>query len=385
MKRESLKIIGTAHVSQKSVEEVKNTILEEKPDVVAVELCENRYNRLVKEKLGIEEKNISISEVIKENQVGLFLVSGFLNYIQKKIGDDLGVKPGSEMLAAVEAAEEVGAKVALIDRDISLTLKRALNAMSFWEKFKFGWGIIASFFGSEDELEDIESLKQGDALQEVMGYFKEMSPQAYTVLVDERDAYMAHRLLKIEEDEIIAVVGAGHQEGIYKYLDNPEKIPPLTTLLSEKKTGLPWFKILLFIFPLSFISLFILAFLKGIHIKTGLLQFILLTGGLSFLGSILSGSKIPSALTALMVAPLTSLHPLIAAGWFAGLVEAKLRKIGSEDLADFSNCQDWKDLWHNNLFRVLLVVAGANIGSIIGSLITIPQVMLPLFGKIVGV
>jgi len=104
MKRESLKIIGTAHVSQKSVEEVKNTILEEKPDVVAVELCENRYNRLVKEKLGIEEKNISISEVIKENQVGLFLVSGFLNYIQKKIGDDLGVKPGSEMLAAVEAA-----------------------------------------------------------------------------------------------------------------------------------------------------------------------------------------------------------------------------------------------------------------------------------------
>ncbi|MBV1766726.1 MAG: TraB/GumN family protein, partial [Methanobacterium sp.] len=98
MKRESLKIIGTAHVSQKSVEEVKNAILEEKPDVVAVELCVNRYHRLMQEKMGIKEKNdISVSDVIKENKVGLFLVSGFLTYMQKKIGDDLGVKPGAEM------------------------------------------------------------------------------------------------------------------------------------------------------------------------------------------------------------------------------------------------------------------------------------------------
>ncbi|GAB6055233.1 hypothetical protein JCM15415_05490 [Methanobacterium movens] len=385
MKIESLKIIGTAHVSQKSVEEVKSAILEEKPDVVAVELCANRYHRLMQEKMGIEEKNnISISDVIKENKVGLFLVSGFLTYMQKKIGDDLGVKPGAEMLAAIDASEEVGARVALIDRDISLTLKRALNAMSAWEKIKFTYGIIYSFFSGEDEIDDIESLKKGDALQEVMNYFQEMSPQAYKVLVDERDAYMSHKLLEIPEDNVIAVIGAGHKQGINNYLEHPENLPPLSSLLIEKKSGVPWIKILLSLIPISFIIIFILAFIRGINIQSGLIQFILLTGGLSFLGSILSGSKILSAVTAFLVAPITSLHPLIAAGWFAGLVEAKLRHVGSGDLVDFGKCEDLKDLWNNNLFRVLLVVAGANIGSIIGSFITIPQVILPLFGKLWG-
>lgn len=385
MKRESLKIIGTAHVSQKSVEEVKNAILEEKPDVVAVELCVNRYHRLMQEKMGIEEKNdISISDVIKENKVGLFLVSGFLTYMQKKIGDDLGVKPGAEMLAAIDASEEVGARVALIDRDISLTLKRALNAMSTWEKIKFTYGIIYSFFSGEDEIDDIESLKKGDALQEVMNYFQEMSPQAYKVLVDERDAYMSHKLLEIPEDNVIAVIGAGHQQGINNYLDHPEDLPSLSSLLNEKKSGVPWIKILLSLIPLSFIIIFILAFIRGINIQSGLIQFILLTGGLSFLGSILSGSKILSAVTAFLVAPITSLHPLIAAGWFAGLVEAKLRHVGSSDLVGFGKCEDLTDLWNNNLFRVLLVVVGANLGSMIGSFITIPQVILPLFGKLWG-
>ena len=219
-KPKSLKIIGTAHVSQRSIEEVRETILKMEPDVVAVELDINRYHNLKNRETGEKpEKEFNIREIIKSDQLTMFLVSGFLTYMQNKIGDDVGVKPGAEMLAAVEAAEEIGAKVALIDRDIQITLKRALNQMSLWEKLKFTYGILASFFTSDEDMEDIEKIKEGDTLAEVMEYFQEMSPKAYNVLVNERDAYMARMLLDIPEGQVVAVVGAGHQSGIKKYMD----------------------------------------------------------------------------------------------------------------------------------------------------------------------
>jgi pheromone shutdown-related protein TraB len=176
---------------------------------------------------------VNIREVIKGDKLGIFLVSMFLSFLQKRIGDDLGVKPGSEMLAAIETAEEIGAKVALIDRDISLTLQRAINQMSISEKLKFVWGIITSFFSGE-EIDDVESIKDGDTLNEVMEYFKEMSPKAYDVLVTERDAYMAHMLQDIEAENVVVVVGAGHKNGISDYMEHPEKIPPIDGLISKK-------------------------------------------------------------------------------------------------------------------------------------------------------
>ncbi|MDP1552280.1 MAG: TraB/GumN family protein, partial [Methanobacteriaceae archaeon] len=309
---------------------------------------------------------------------------GLLTYMQRRIGDDLGVKPGSEMMVAVEAAEEVGAKIALIDRDINLTLKRTINAMSFMEKTKFLFGLLSSLIGKDEEIENIESLKEGDTLQEVMKYFEEMSPAAYKVLVDERDAFMVHRLQNIDEDHIIAVVGAGHQNGMKRYLEHPEKLPSMSSILKLEKSRIPWGKIILFSIPVLFVLIFFLGFINGINIKTGLIEFVLLTGGLSALGSILAGSKFLSAIVAFLVAPITILHPLLAAGWFAGLMEAKLRHVGSNDLNDFTRAEGFKDLWKNNLFRVLLVVMGANIGCTIGGLITLPQVIFPIFGKLVG-
>jgi pheromone shutdown-related protein TraB len=386
MKKECLKIIGTAHVSQKSVEEVKNTILEETPQVVAVELDAGRYHRLLREKMGIEEEknDFSISEIIKGNNVGLFLVGGFLTYLQRKIGDDLGVKPGAEMMAAIEAAEEVGAKVALIDRDINLTLRRALNQMSFLEKMKFAYGVLGSFFAKEEELEDIEKLKESDTLEEVMGYFQEMSPKAYNALVNERDLFMAQKLMEIEEDHVVAVVGAGHQTGLNHYLDHPEEIPPLSTLMTLETSKIPLGKIILFSIPVIFVVIFFLAYINGINIKTGLLEFVLIVGGFAAIGSLLSGSKIQSAAVAFLAAPLTILHPLLAAGWFSGLVELRYRHVGYEDLDNFLNVESLKELWANNLFRVLLVVVGTNIGCMIGGIITIPQVILPILLKIIG-
>ncbi|NYB51442.1 MAG: TraB/GumN family protein [Methanobacteriaceae archaeon] len=385
MAPENLKIIGTAHVSEKSVEEVRNTILESEPDVVAVELDAARYQNLLNEKNGVQQdKEIKIREVLKGNNLTMFLVSGLLSYFQKKIGEEVGVKPGSEMLAAAEAAEEAGARVALIDRDIQITLKRALNRMSFWEKAKFAYSIIASFFTDEEEvIDDIESIKQGDALEEVMKYFQEMSPRAYEVLVQERDAYMAQMLLNLEGD-VVAVVGAGHKQGIQEHIEQPEGLPSIQQLSELKESRINLTKLILFLIPALFIVIFAVALFKGINIQGGVLEFVLLTGGLAFAGSLLAGSKIPSAITAFLVAPVTAIHPLLAAGWFAGIVEAKLRGVSMDDLAKLTKSESWSDLWNNNLFRILLVVVGANIGTTIGVFLSIPNVLWPLLGKIMG-
>jgi pheromone shutdown-related protein TraB len=383
MAPEKLNIIGTAHVSKESIEEVQKAIIMDNPDVVAVELDLNRFQNMMAEKNGEEKQDVNIREVIKGDKLGIFLVSMFLSYLQRKIGDDLGVKPGSEMLAAIETAEEIGARVALIDRDISLTLQRAINQMSILEKTRFVWGIIASFFSNE-EIEDIESIKDGDTLNEVMGYFKEMSPKAYDVLVTERDAYMAHMLQDIEAEKVVVVVGAGHKKGITEYMEHPEKIPPINELLSKKKSKIPLTKLFLLAIPAIFVVIFALALIKGINIETSITTFILLTGGLAFAGSLLSGSKIYSALTAFVVAPVTTLHPLLAAGWFSGLVEAKLRHISMDDAVKISKVETFRELLGNNLFRILLVVIGTDIGASIGLFLTIPNVILPLFYKIFG-
>ncbi|WP_409200475.1 TraB/GumN family protein [Methanobrevibacter sp. DSM 116169] len=388
MKRECLTIIGTAHVSQESADEVKNAIYEQEPEVVAIELDKGRFQRLMNDLAGIEEDDtISVTNIIKENKVGLFVASTVLSYIQSKIGEDLDIKPGSEMIAAIEAAKDIDAKIALIDRDINITLERALNNMTFMEKTKFLSSTVFSFFdGSNEEEIDVEELKNPDTLDEVMEYFKDISPGAYEVLVKERDAYLAGSILNIPEDHVIAVVGAGHKKGIEKYLDNPSTIPSMYSLVNEeKKKGIPWLKIILALIPISFVVIFFLAFLNGISIQWNILDFIIISIIMGFLGSILSGSKIQSAIVGGIVSPLTIIHPLLAAGWFSGLTEAKLRKVRKRDIDNILKVEKLGDLWGNNIFRILLVVIGTNLGVSIATLIILPsQVFIPLFLKIFG-
>lgn len=387
MRRECLKIIGTAHVSQNSVEEVKEAILEDKPEVVAIELDRGRYIRLMNERNGIvEDDQIHITKIIKENKVGVFLVTTILSYMQNKIGDDLDIKPGSEMIGAIDAAEETGSRIALIDRDINITLQRVLNHMSTWEKLKFIYGIIGGLLSSDDEELDVEALKEQSAIDEAMGYFKEISPGAYEALVNERDAYLANSILHIPEDHVIAVVGAGHKEGINRYLDNPETIPPHSELIDmDKKGGIPWLKIILALIPISFVVIFFLAWMNGIHIEGDIVQFIVISMIMGFLGSILSGSKLVSAIIGGLVAPLTIIHPLLAAGWFSGLAEAKFRKVRKQDINNLGKIESFRDLWNNNIFRILLVVVGTNLGVSLATLVILPsQVFIPLFMKIFG-
>lgn len=387
MIRECLKIIGTAHVSQNSVDEVKAAILEDQPDVVAIELDRGRYQKLMNEKNGVvEDDQIHITKIIKENKVGVFLVTTILSYMQNKIGDDVDIKPGAEMLGAIEASEEVGCRIALIDRDINITLQRVLNSMTTWEKMKFIYGIVGSLFSSDEEEFDIESLKEQSNIDQAMEYFKEVSPGAYTALVKERDAYLAKGILGIPEDKVIAVVGAGHKEGIIEYLDNPETLPSYEELNDmNKKGGIPWLKIILALIPISFIAIFFLAWMNGIHIEGDIEQFIIISMIMGFIGSILSGSKIQSALIGGLVAPLTIIHPLLAAGWFSGLVEARYRHVRKRDIENLGNIESIRDLWNNNIVRILLVVVGTNLGVTIATLIILPsQVFIPLFMKIFG-
>ena len=358
LKRECLTIIGTAHVSANSVEEVKDAIYEQQPEVVAIELDRGRYTRLKNEMAGIEEDDsISVTQIIKDNKVGLFFTTTLLSYFQSKIGDDVDVKPGSEMVGAIEACEDLQIPIALIDRDIGTTLQRALNKMGFVEKAKFMYGLIASALGFGDEEDvDIEELKNPENLDDLMEMFKDEAPSVYEVLVHERDAYLAGRLLQLPQDRVIAVVGAGHQPGIERYLDNPETLP-----------------------------IFFLAYFNGINITGNIYEFIVISMIMGFIGSILSGSKIQSAIVGGVVAPLTIIHPLLAAGWFSGLCEAKFRKVRQSDINNLAHVKSFKDLWNNNIFRILLVVIGTNLGVSIATLVILPsKVFIPLFMKIFG-
>ena len=230
LNRELLTIIGTAHVSEESVNEVKDAIYEQHPDIVAIELDRGRYIKIRNKMRDVEEDdNIQITRIIKENKVGLFLVSTLLGYFQSKIGAEVDVDPGSEMIGAIEACEDLNIPIALIDREINTTLQRALNKMGFMEKAKFGYGLIASVLGFDDEEEDIdiEDLKNSENIDDMMEMFKDEAPSVYEVLVHERDAYLAGKIMQIPYEHVIAVVGAGHKPGIEKYLDNPETLPNL--------------------------------------------------------------------------------------------------------------------------------------------------------------
>ena len=388
MKRECLTIIGTAHVSEESVNEVKDAIYEQQPDVVAIELDRGRYTKLKKQMMGIEEDEaISVTRIIKENKVGLFFTSTLLSYFQSKIGADVDVAPGSEMIGAIEASEDLGIPIALIDRDVNVTLQRALNKMGFIEKAKFLFGLIGSVFGFGDEDDiDIEELKNPENLDELMEMFKDEAPSVHEVLVHERDAYLAGSIMRIPQDHVIAVVGAGHKPGIEKYLDDPETLPNLRDLeVIDEKKGIPWLKILLAMIPILFVVIFFLAYFSGINIAWNLYDFVIISMIMGFIGSILSGSKLISAIVGGLVAPLTIIHPLLAAGWFSGLCEAKFRKVRQRDIKNLAHIESFKDLWNNNIFRILLVVIGTNLGVSIATLVILPsKVFIPLFMKIFG-
>ena len=366
-------IIGTAHVSEKSVAEVNEAIEREKPDIVAVELCKPRYDSLKGKTVDAE---IPIRDILKDGKMYQYMIQMLLAHVQKKFADEMGVQPGAEMIKAIDAAEAHGAQIALIDRDIQVTLQRFWNKMGFIEKLKMLAGLVAAVLGIGGTKDiDMDTITNQDIVTMLVEEFRGTSPNAVKVLIDERDAYMASNLVRLASGggkKIIAVVGAGHRAGIQNYLLHPETLPRLQSVeeIPKKKFNfLKLFGIVMLAIPLA---AFALLLISGVSLKTLGIVFVwwfLITGGLSALGTALARGHPYSILTSFLVAWMTTLNPAVAAGWYAGLREAKYRNPTTKDLKSLMGAESMKDMMGNNFFRVLLVTALSNLGAMAGSLV----------------
>ncbi len=367
-------IVGTAHVSGKSVAEVEEVIEREKPEIVAVELDRARYRALKGEE---EDKEINIKELLSGNRFYYFLLHWLLAYIQKKIGADTGVKPGAEMLVAIEKAQKTGARVALIDRDIQLTLMRFWNKMSFFEKLKLFASLVAATFGFGAKEIDMDKVTNEDVVAQLISELRKLAPNAASVLIDERDAFMAKNLLELsKEGSVVAVVGAGHREGIQRYLDAPESIPEIRELTAAPKKGFNWFKAIAIAIGLMVAGLLALLVLSGgvslSALLTAMLYLFITQGILAAIGVLFASGHPLSALTAFGLAWFGFLHPFLAVGWLAGLVEAHFRPPSTEDFRSIMKAETMKELMQNKLFRIILVAGLANLGSMLGTFVAIP-------------
>ncbi len=374
-------IIGTAHISEESVEEVRRRIRELKPAAVAVELDERRLQGLR------AEEHPPIVELIRRENPGVLLFSILMMSLQSRLGREVGVKPGSEMLAAIDTAEEVGAHVALIDRDLRVTLRRAFARLSMREKLGLLKELMELGGVSREEIErEMRELKNEEHLSDVLSALAEMSPALYEVLVRERDAYMAARLLELERvyGNVVAVVGAGHRKGIEEFLENPEKIPDLRELTSIPSSRFPVLKLLKFAIPAAVVALFALALYRGVPVGESLLLWLANHMVPTFVAILLARGTLLSAIAGALASPLTSLNPMLAAGWFAGYVEASRRRVTVQDVAEMFSAGALRELMKNRAFRVLLVTALGNFGSALGTFISLPTVLMPLYSKLMG-
>ncbi|MAG18390.1 MAG: conjugal transfer protein TraB [Candidatus Diapherotrites archaeon] len=372
LKDKEIVLLGTAHISQESVNDVKKAIEKEKPDVVGVELDLQRFKQL---KQGNKWQNTNIGKIIGSGQTYLFLLTLLLSNIQRSLGQKIGMKPGMEMIEAIKSAEENMLPIVLLDREVNITLKRAIQKMSFREKLKLFFSIVSGFFGDENvkvTSESIEKLKQKDVMTQLMQQLSKEMPSIKEVLVDERDAFIANSITKSPGKKVLAVVGAGHLEGIKKLLGKPVNIAEI----SKVKKGKGYMKIFAFIIPLLFIaSLAYLFFTKGTEVTlTAILFWFLANGILSSLGVLIARGHPVSIITAFLAAPLTSLHPFLAAGWVAGFVEAKMKNPKVKDFENLRNLNSLGDFTQNQVTRILLVVALANLGSTLGTIVAFPLI-----------
>jgi len=364
-----IRIIGTAHVSQKSVEEVITSIDEWHPDVVAIELDQGRY-------LGLkqQQKNPEINDILEAKNFTQLLVQWILAYIQRKIGMDVGVEPGAEMKAAIVAAEEKNVKIALIDRDIRVTLHRFWASMSFFEKAKMVYALLGSIVVATKEggdIIDIEELKNEDIVTSAMEEFYRYSPGGAKALIGERDAFMSYNLIGLasENERILAVVGAGHKKGIEGYLKDPKTLPPIEPLTAQVKSrqwGLIFGTIVTFVFAILLLAILFSGVGWDVLLQA-LVYWVLIHGVLTFVFTIIAGGHPISALVGFVVSPLSSLHPLIAAGWFSAITEAKIRKPKGSDIRKIMEAESISEMRRIPLFKVVLVAALANVGSTIGT------------------
>ena len=364
----TLRILGTAHVSTASVDAVREQIKTYQPDIVAVELCGSRHQALTSNRRLDKE---GLLKVVKEGKAPLVLLQSLLAAEQRKMGLDEGQQPGAELLVAVQEAEKAELEVALIDRDIQTTLRRAWKKMRFREKVRILWSLL----GEDDEDDDApgvgELLEDQDLLTSLMEELRTFSPGAGIVLIDERDAFLAGKIASLPSDKkILAVVGAGHLKGIEKHLTDAtgpdeEGLQQLEHLpvAGRLAKSIPW------MIPLFVMSLMVYFIANGEGFSL-LKMFTVWTAAnavFAALGCALARGHPLAILTAAAASPITSLNPTLAAGWFAGYVQLKMREPTAEDLQQFLKLESLGSFWSNKAGRVLMVTSLSNVGSMAGA------------------
>lgn len=358
-------LIGTAHVSKQSAELVKEVIEAEQPDSVCIELDEQRYKSIVE---GNNWKEMDIFKVIKEKKASLLLMNLAISSFQKRMAKQLGIQAGAEMIQGIESAKDVGAELVLADRNIQITFSRIWNQVGLWGKAQLLTQVIFSIFNNDTITEEeLEKMKSQDMINSVLHEFTEYFPRLKKPLIDERDQYLAQKIKEAPGEKIVAVLGAAHVPGVTKEIYKDHDLKKLTELPPKSKGP----KIIGWVLPIILVALIVLTFF--LNPDAGLeqtLSWFLWTSSMAAIGTALAFGHPFAILTAFVVAPLTALHPLLAAGWFAGFSQAYFRRPNVRDFEALSeDVYSVKGFWNNKVTRVLLVIVLANIGTSIGTFI----------------
>lgn len=359
-------LVGTAHVSKESADLVRQVISRESPDAVCLELDAQRYEALSQQKRWEE---LDLKQVIRRRQLSTLLVNLLLASYQRRIGLKLGIMPGTELLEAARAADEHGIPVSLCDRHIRITMLRAWRSMSLWQKMKLFSGLLAGMFEDvELSEEDLRKLRRKDLLSELMEELSGAMPHLKRVLIDERDTYLAQKIRDTPGKRLVAVVGAGHLEGIVRTLasEGKEDLQPIEAIPRAAPIGrwLGWG------IPIVILgSLAVIAWTKGGSVAgQNLVYWILANGIPSGLGAVLALAHPLTILVAFLAAPITSLTPVIGAGYVTAFVQAWVQP---PRVRDFQNVtQEAGSLgawWRNRLLRVFLAFVLPSLGSVIGT------------------
>ncbi|MGY6211678.1 TraB/GumN family protein [Cytobacillus firmus] len=358
-------LIGTAHVSKHSAEQVKEVIEAEQPDSVCVELDEQRYQSITE---GSKWKEMDIIQVIKEKKASLLLMNLAISSFQNRMADQFGIKAGQEMIQGIESAKETGANLVLADRNIQITFARIWGNLGLKGKSLLLSQVIASIF-SKDTIteEELEKMKNQDTINAILNEFTDSFPRLKKPLIDERDQYLAQKIKDAPGEKIVAVLGAAHVPGIKEEIKKEQDMAKLTE--RPPKSSVP--KIIGWSIPVFILA--IIAYTFFANPSAGLAQtisWIIWNGSLSALGAAIAMGHPLTILTAFVAAPITSLNPLLAAGWFAGLTQAYVRRPNVRDFETLTeDVFSVKGFWRNKVSRILLIVVLSNLGSSLGTFI----------------
>lgn len=358
-------LIGTAHVSKQSAEQVKEVIEAERPDSVCIELDEQRYKSITNDN---KWKDMDIFKVVKEKKASLLLMNLAISSFQKRMAKQFGIQAGQEMIQGIESAKEVGAKLVLADRNIQITFSRIWNGVSFWGKMKLLTQIILSIFTDESITEEeLEKLKSQDMLDAMLKEFTESFPKLKVPLIDERDQYLSQKIKEAPGKKVVAVLGAAHVPGITKEIHKEHDLARLTQVPPKSKAP----KIIAWMIPIILLSIITYTFISNPDVGfQQVVSWVLWNGSFSAIGVAIAFGHPLAILTAFVAAPITSLDPITAAGWFAGFVQAYFSRPTVKDFESLSeDVFSLKGFWHNKVSRILLVVVLANLGSSLGTFV----------------